>query len=130
MKSMLRAWRPPDSNLVPEAALVTESSSCPLTGSGAQPWIVEPTRAGWWWWLDKRTGQIELVRVKNFGTPWAPHLSAYGDGWGGWTIPLMNEHKPGWWAGPVEPPETPREEPRPRKARLDNHQTIRDAVTP
>jgi len=96
-----------------EPARPPESGSTASGGSGAQPWLVEPTRAGWWWWLDKRTGLIELVNVKNFGTPWNPHLCAYGDGWGGWTIPLMNEHKPGWWTGPVEPPEPPREEPRP-----------------
>ncbi len=86
-------------------------SLAPVPGYVAQPWTVEPTRAGWWWWLDKRTGLTELVNVKNFGTPWAPHLCAYGDGWGGYTIPMMREYKPGWWAGPVEPPEPPREEP-------------------
>jgi hypothetical protein len=89
-----------------------EGSFAAPPGYVAQPWIEEPTRAGWWWWLDKGTGLIELLRVKNFGTDCDPHLCAYADEkWGGYTIAMMREYKPGWWSGPVEPPEPPTEAP-------------------
>jgi hypothetical protein len=74
-----------------------EARSTPCAGYTAQPWIAEPTRAGWWWFVGWFRPQ--LVDVELDGDRYIAHLT------NGNTLHVAKME--GLWAGPVEPPPAP-----------------------
>ena len=90
----------------------TKKARKTVTGSAlwvimkAQPWIEQPTRAGWWWW--ERSDEPQYVEPLTNG-----HREDLGLG-----VDMKGKgctrcyDLPGWWSGPIERPK-PRHEHTP-----------------
>ena len=97
------------SNPLPESSAVAP-------GYASFAWSEGPARAGWWWWSENGTperaillriitldSELMIVTLTDVVCPTRDYIPA---------------KKWGWWAGPVEPPEPPSEEPRPNDQAL------------
>ena len=84
----------------------SEAVPPPAHGYAAQPWIAEPTRAGWWWLASSQHGDgtgdivVEIAEVISL-SPIKFQIT------GSFRIYELQ----GWgrWAGPIEQPEPPSE---------------------
>lgn len=91
----------------------TGPRSTAAPGSPSLRWIAEPTRAGWWWFRadGRKATPLRVINgawiTSDAEMRWLEVVDGYS-----LTLNQHAEQNPGgWWAGPIEPPKVPDEEP-------------------